>query len=290
MDGRGLAIALVVGLLLGGAVTYVLAGASLGRVTTSTVPKTVTSTATSTTSTTITAAASSIGVSGGPSLYVSGVSPTGIELEMALNTSSIQSHGALIAEIEVVNTLDRNVSLSMPPWSANQTIYVWSGYDQICNENPSDFVASFEVLQGHFTAANISAAGTPLREAAPFYPPCPGGAWPGGVTLLPNSDLTNYTDINYSVGPPRPSYTVKAEVNATSYYCSGSGVSGNGGEVDCGNTPGLVGYWNTSISVNGDLNFTSPAFTYFPPGEYTIVAADQWNQYVYATFQVRPLG
>ncbi|MDA4118301.1 MAG: hypothetical protein OK455_08155 [Thaumarchaeota archaeon] len=36
------------------------------------------------------------------------------------------------------------------------------------------------------------------------------------------------------------------------------------------------------------MNSSSPAFTYFPPGEYTIVATDLWNQYIYTTFQVLP--
>jgi hypothetical protein len=222
----------------------------------------------------------------------SGVSPEGLQLKMALNSSTIQSHGAISARVELVNTLNRNVSASLPLWSqasfATQTIYVWSGYDQICNYNPSDYVVDFAVFQGHFSAGNISAAGNPLRLAPPFFPPCPGQSHPNAVTLLPDGDLTNYTDINYTLPPPRPSYTVEAEVNATTYYCTGSGLGGGGGEIDCGNTTGLVGYWNGSTaSPGGDFSYTSHAFTYFPPGEYTIVATDPWNQYVYATFVVQ---
>jgi hypothetical protein len=34
------------------------------------------------------------------------------------------------------------------------------------------------------------------------------------------------------------------------------------------------------------LTLTSKSFSYFPSGEYTIVATDDWNQYVYAYFTV----
>jgi hypothetical protein len=55
---------------------------------------------------------------------------------------------------------------------------------------------------------------------------------------------------------------------------------------DCGASPGLVGSWNHGVAAGGDLNFTSPAFVYFSPEEYTIVATDDWNQYVYAILVV----
>jgi hypothetical protein len=45
-----------------------------------------------------------------------------------------------------------------------------------------------------------------------------------------------------------------------------------------------------SIPTEGNLGFSSPAFVHFPPGDYTIVATDQWNQYVYATFVVQQPG
>jgi hypothetical protein len=64
--------------------------------------------------------------------------------------------------------------------------------------------------------------------------------------------------------------------NETQTYCGGPGNDNNG----------LVGYWNDSVPSGGDLNFTSKAFVYFPPGRYTIVAADDWTQHVYVTFSV----
>ena len=45
----------------------------------------------------------------------------------------------------------------------------------------------------------------------------------------------------------------------------------------CGPALGLFGYWNTQsfLSLDG-ATFQSPYFQYFPPGTYTLVAADAW--------------
>jgi plastocyanin len=74
---------------------------------------------------------------------------------------------------------------------------------------------------------------------------------------------------------------VTAEVNATTGSCVASGTS-----LSCGGSSGLVGYWNPGFGYTGNTTFTSKDFNYFPSGEYTIVAADDWGQTVYAQFQV----
>lgn len=216
------------------------------------------------------------------------VSPEGLQLRITLNSSSVSSHGALAARIDLVNTLDENVSAAVPALNQSSNYCKWNQQDQICGENPSGLLVDFAVFKGHISAGDISKAGQQLRLAPPFYPPCAAGASFNSVTLLPHGDLTNYSNVNYSQPPPRSSYVVKAEVNATTYYCTGSGLGGHGGEIDCGNTSGLVGYWNaTAVASGGDCcDFASPAFTYFPPGQYTIVATNPWGQYVYATFIV----
>jgi len=45
-------------------------------------------------------------------------------------------------------------------------------------------------------------------------------------------------------------------------------------------TPGLVGYYQ---------DIGNGIFQHFSHGEYTIVAWDDWNQYLYATFVVQPM-
>jgi hypothetical protein len=255
---RNTTLALVIGLLIGGGVTYVLAGLSSH-------PTTTTPTITSTNTTTIISTVSLI--SGPPWVYTSGVSADGLDLKVTLNSTSVHSRGAVGAEIQVANTLDQDVSVSMPPASTigSGDIYTWSVYDQVCADNPSDYIVAFALFQGHYSPANIS-AGTPLLESPIWESLCGAGFNPpGAVTFRPNSDVTNYT--------------FNAEVNATTYYCNSN---------NCDNSSGLLGYWNAPPTKPpaADLNYTSPAFSYFPPGEYTIVATDAWNQFVYVTFVV----
>jgi hypothetical protein len=215
---------------------------------------------------------------GGQLVLVSPVSPQGLQLKVALNPSSIQSRGAIRASVEVLNTLDRNVSLS--GLVQNKNISDWNGDDYLCAANGPTFFVGFALFQGHFAAGNISAGGQPLQLAPPMIVYCGSYPPPGAVTFLPQGDQAVAT--NDLPGP----YPVTVSVNATTGYCTGGELAGGSGRFDCGYNPGLVGYWNDSIPSQGDLNFTSPAFVYFSPGEYTIVAADDCNQYLYATFVV----
>jgi hypothetical protein len=260
-------------------VTIIIAGLVIGAavfgspyfIAAKTTTETVTVTSTSTTASTVsTVGNSTLSMNEGPLLYASGVSPQGLQLKVVLNSSQILSYGALGAQIEVFNTLGHNISSAV---MENQNLSAWSGEDWVCGNNPSGSLVGFALFRGDFSADNISQAGPQLRLAPPFYPPCVEFGPPANVTFYPRSDK-----IDYALG--------LAEVNATSGECTGSGVGGHGGEISCGASPGLVGYWNDSISAAGTLDFSSPAFVYFPQGEYTIVAVDDWNQYVYANFVV----
>jgi hypothetical protein len=224
----------------------------------------------------------------GPTSVATGVSPDGLQLKLMLNSSSMQSHGGISVQIELVNTLNQNVTLSVPPMNQTSIIHAWNGYDYVCWDNPSYSLVDFAVFRGHYSAGNITLAGTPLKESPPFYPPCPSaGLYPGNsTTFLPNGvqTLIPYTTYNYSQ-PEQSYYHATAELNASTTYCGPTGPPENG--INCALGQGLVGYWNSSASVAaGDLNFASPAFTFFPSGEYTIVATDLWNQYIYATLVI----
>lgn len=213
----------------------------------------------------------------------------GLELKLILNSTAIKTGGTIAVEILVLNTLDHNLTLaSGPTW--NQTILALNGnmyslnaYDYVCGDSPDYYFANFVLFQGHYTAENVSSAGRPLTERYPFYPPCAGVAnTPVPVTFLPNGDKVI---ISY---PGQTPFNLTAEASATTLHCPASGISGNSGQINCGyGQGGLVGYWNSSAyAAGGDNSFASRAFTYFPPGEYTIVAFDAWNQYSYATFTV----
>jgi hypothetical protein len=216
----------------------------------------------------------------------SGVSPAGLQLKMTLNSSTIASHGTIFVQIELVNTLNQNISVGPMP-GFNQTVGALNldmesvnNYDFTCGQNPTQFLVDFTLLKGHYSADNISSAGTPLTLSAPIFPPCP-GFYDGqsAVIFLPDGDQAVAT-YPYPISSAR----ITSSLNATTFYCAPkAGLQAPG---NCGAGQGLVGYWNATADAQGDLNFTSPAFTYFPPGEYTIVAFDAWNQYSYATFTV----
>jgi hypothetical protein len=265
----GLAVAIILaGLMIGAGI---FAASYLGTATT--VTKTITNTISTTTTTTIVSSAS-IGV--GPLFYTSGASPEGLQLQVTLNSSSIQSDGAMTAQIELLNTLNRNVSLSVP---TNQNISAWDGVDFLCDENPTYSLVGYALFDGHFAAGNISAAGSPLQLFPPLVLPCPTRTATGlnVTTFLPNSDETMLAEYGLS--------KVTTELNATTGYCVTSTFA-TYSSVNCGASPGLLGYWTPGPGISGNATLTSKAFAYFPSGEYTLVAADDWNQYVYAYFTV----
>jgi hypothetical protein len=213
---------------------------------------------------------------GGPSVYSSGVSSDGLQLIVKLNSSSIQSHGEVAVQIELLNALSHNNSLVV---TANQNISDWNEDDFFCGENPSHSLVGFALFKGHFLAENISAAGSPLRLAAPVVLPCPFSLNLSNTTFLPNSDKTMSS--SYYDQTQEPPYPVTAEVNATTGYCISSPSS-----ISCPESSGVLGYWTPSFGYTGNMTFASKGFSYFPSGEYTIVATDDWNQFVYAYFVV----
>lgn len=247
--------------------------ASTGSPTTSsTTSATTAATATTTTSVTF----SNVTPSDGPLLYTSGLSTAGLQLRVMLNSSAIPSHGAVGVQIELFNALDQNVSLSIVP---NKNITNWDQDDFLCSVNPSYSMVGYALFQGHFAAANIS-AGSPLRLGeVGFEPPCLFTPSLASTTFLPNSDNTVSSESAHQ--SKEPPLQVTAEVNATTGYCVYSGNSTN-----CTGGSGLFGYWNTALGSSGNGTLSSKQFAYLPSGEYTLVAADDWNQYVYAYLTV----
>lgn len=225
---------------------------------------------------------STVTVQSFPVLSASNASSNGLQLQVAMNSSSIGPHGEVTVRMELFNTLDRNVSLTVP---TDDNITTWDESDFFCGENPSYSLVGFAVFSGHFTAENISEAGAPLQVAAPLEVPCPYRLPVSGATFLPESDRT--VSSGYNGQTQEASFAVTAEVNATTGYCTTS-VSSSETVTSCSTTSGLLGYWSSgAANANaGNLTLASKGFVYFPLGEYTIVVTDDWGQYVYATFDV----
>ena len=206
-------------------------------------------------------------------LFNSGTTPEGLQLRISSNSTSIKPHGAIAAKIQLANTLSRNVSISNI--QQNQNVTKWNDSDYICGFDTGFGIFGFALFKGHITASNISSAGAPLVLHPPIYPPCAMIPGAHSVTFLPNGTSAIVT----ASGQPSPAIM---ELNATTTYCTGPGA----GQVNCPISAGLVGYWNSSVAANGDMSLSSPELVYFPPGEYTIVALDAWNQYAFATLVV----
>jgi hypothetical protein len=205
---------------------------------------------------------------------------SGLQLRVATNASTIQTGDEVAVQIELLNTLSHNVSLTVAP---NQNISAWNGGDFVCGENPSRSLVGFALLDGHFTTGNISAAGSPLQLMAPVAFPCPTSLPLNNATFLPESDET--VSSSYNGQTLEGSSRVTAEVNATTGYC----ITSSGSETtttSCSTTSAILGYWNSGFGYTGNMTLASNAFTHLLPGEYTIVAMDDWNGTVYAYFQV----
>ena len=246
--------------------------------------------------------------------FYSGVSPQGLRLQIKLNASEVPPGGALQAHVFLVNTFSESVTLH-PNFASNPNIDRWNWDDHLCGMSPVEHLFGFALLQGDYTAANLSQAGAPLTLAPPVAIPCPnfayGESYSQNVEFEPQSDMAtvsaNSTFANYF----KPQ-TFRMQLNATTGYCTESPyrytetqtvggtttvTSGTEYSLNCGSNgvDSLTGYWSPYGSctypaekgVNGTAQgLYGSCFHQFAPGTYTIVAEDLWNQTVFGYFEV----
>jgi hypothetical protein len=218
--------------------------------------------------------------------FASPVSPSGLQLQIRVNTTEIREGRGLAASVVLVNTFPDNLSL-IPRYSTNPTISSWDMIDFLCGNSPfwgRYGLEGFALFRGHISSANLSSSGSPLVLTPPVAIPCVSMGSPTKVVLLP-SGTNAVLYYNTSNAPPERKQAV---VNATTESCIGT----RSGGTSCGSLNGaLFGYWDPMISeLNnpGDANTSSRYFHYFTSGEYTLVAEDLWNQTAFAYFQVLP--
>jgi hypothetical protein len=206
------------------------------------------------------------------STFASGISPDGLQLVMALNTTSIHFHGAIAAKVYVLNTHGSNVS-SVPPAVSN--------LQEGCGGYAFGLIG-FALYEGHYTQTNISTAVTPLNLYAPLFVECPAFPLPTNVVFSPHSDKAMFYFKTNGLAAPPNGTVLSVGFNVTTQTC---GPSSSG--FNCNGFSSLNGYWNASTPI-----ITQPTssmlkyFDYFQTGEYTLVATDSWNQTVYAGFEV----
>jgi hypothetical protein len=206
-----------------------------------------------------------------PASFSSSVSPLGLQLSLAIDATAIRRYGSLRVQTEVINTLDRNVSITLGQVNAN--ISAWNRYDFFCGVNIAESLVGFALLKGDYFAANISRAGNPLQLAPLVSTTCPNFPYPQEIVFKPMSRV-----LAASNGP-----RAGVALNVTSEECFSLSPTVH----ECGPSTRLFGYWNTQSFLSlGGATFRSPYFQYLLPGVYTIVATDAWGQAIYAHFDV----
>jgi hypothetical protein len=246
--------------------------------------------------------------------FYSGVSSQGLQLQIKLNANEIPQGGALQAHMLLVNTLRGSVTLH-PDFAANPNIDQWNWDDYLCGGSPVEHTFGFALLQGHYTAANLSQAGAPLTLAPPVAVSCPnfayGESYIQNVEFTPNSDVATFSANASSSADFKPQ-TIRMQLNATTGSCTESPyqytetqtvggtttvTSGTDYSLSCGSNgvDSLTGYWSPYGSctypagngVNGTAQgLYGSCFHQFAPGAYTFVAEDLWNQTAFGYFEV----
>ena len=203
-------------------------------------------------------------------------SSTGLRLSLSLFANS---NGTLTVAFEELNTLDRvsNVTAS-GKWSFGGTGMNASLWAQ---EGCGPFLpAGYEMLRGNYGQNNFT-EGTPLTLAAQLTGVfCIANAPAPYYAFQPLSDVAEtyqYGNIPSLAGiynvTVDPSY---ASAGGWSGFWTGSTMQGGAGNVIGGDCPG-------SDSTSGCPLMLNP----FPPGPYTVVAADEWGQVVVLHFVVQ---
>jgi hypothetical protein len=145
------------------------------------------------------------------------------------------------------------------------------------------FPGGYAVLPGHVTSQNVSSLWRTVLVLTPGSGDACGGppTTRGPIMFLPEGNQAVGTALDLSK-PVAYSQVMPDRLNVTSALCTGE----QGTVYVCAGSlelPGLVGYYSSSTNKTNTVRITP-----FSPGEYTIVAWDDWDQYVYVNFVVQP--
>jgi len=253
--------------------------------------------------------------------FNSTTSPSGLQVQAWLNSTTLPVGKVISAQVYVFNTLATNVSLT-PDFSADAGLVALSS-NNLCRGAGLDAMLNFALYGGRYTAANFSQAGSPLMLDPPVGMSCPNpygvSSYVQQVEFAPRSDNATLSGNASGPGIPVPQ-TIEMHMSPATGSCDVSPYTFNGTTVVNGSTTsssgtalgwgcdlfstgttGLNGYWTmpsnaSGVSIDDRSNsslFASFAlvgsyFHQFNPGSYTLVTADLWNQTVFAHFDVVP--
>jgi hypothetical protein len=266
LNARDIAVALVIGLLIGAGATYALTGTRPSHTTTTTLPAiTVIST------TTVTASQGQA---------VAEATADGLRLSTSTNATGITVGQSLNVSISLFNTLGTsNTPNTFGPAGDNWTFYgvpvaTWPE----CSLAPHQVRQGFEfpievlVLEGDYTSQQLTSL---ANTSLPAFPCTPGEVVIPIYTFEPESDLVNIT-----------------------YYADGGvGLGSSQGVFPSTSNFTLGGYWNfTSLEEQAKGSYISepalcqlckvPSSSPFVPGVYTIGVSDEWGEVNVIHFQV----
>ncbi len=244
--------------------------------------------------------------------FNSTVSPDGLQVEVALNMTSVLVAKGLSAQVFLTNTLPTNVSLS-----ANLTA---DSALEALSASPCEGAGLLGLLnvglyQGHYTAANFSQEAVPLFLFPWFLISCPNPfyyvhPYIQSVKFAPNSHEVTLsgqpTDMRMGLGTGNCTL-VPYKSGPSTIIVNGSTTTSSGGtqlDLACGGPgEGLTGYWtmppenlldavsdphpySNSTMLQGIDSVYECCSHQFTPGSYTIVAEDYWNQAAFGYFEV----
>ena len=108
------------------------------------------------------------------STTASAVSSSGLELRVELNATTMLPGQTLAAVVSLYDTLNGSLSLLLSPGDfGGGSLSSWENYDFICgNGGDASYLVGFAVLEGRFSAGNLSQAPAPLQVAAQADLPC----------------------------------------------------------------------------------------------------------------------
>lgn len=249
----------------------------------------------------------------------------GLQVQVALNATSMLSGEGLSAQVYLTNTLPRNVSLSanltaFPGLSALEAL----GRGYACDGAGPFGLLNSGLYQGHYTSSNFSQMPAPApllpENPAAFNFGCPNPYYYSRspelqtVGFAPNSDAATLSDVPTALSFANQTMEMHISfgtLNCTAVpYTSGpSTIIANGStttssgetQLELAGAPyeGIRGYWTMPSSGSSILNDPHTNSTILEAlqqaqglyhqfrGSYTIVAEDYWNQTVFAYFDVR---
>lgn len=201
---------------------------------------------------------------------------SGLQLELALNTSVIFAHpvannesGAILVLVSLLNTLATSNNLT----ASNG----WALPDLspgMCSDYNQPF--GIDVMKGYYTSSNVSSA-SPLQLFAPSF--CPVYFPPAYFVFDPKSNYVN------TVSSPRTS--IQLVTSSTSTFTRTTLTENVNPLGDAEREIPLSGYCCTEVPNANGTSFTYGSIP-FTVGTYTVAGGDEWGDLVLLHFTVLP--